>query len=128
MQHFARKILVVDDDASVRRSICRLLYEFRVVTATGLQDAQRLWSEHSDIDAVISDYRMPDGTGLDLFRWIRGRRATPFVLISGDFVPATILTGGFQFLRKPFDSTALTSTLHSILASDFTDEAYVTGV
>lgn len=119
MQHFARKILVVDDDAAVRRSICLLLHEFRVITAIGVNEAQRLWSEHPDIDAVISDYRMPDGTGLDLFKWICRRGAIPFVLISGDFVPATIPTGDFQFLRKPFDSTALTSILHSILASNF---------
>ena len=119
MQHFTRKILVVDDDPAVRRSLCLLLHEFRVITATGFRDAQRLWSEHPDIDAVISDYRMPDGTGLDLFQWICRRGAIPFVLISGDFVPATVPSAGFQFLRKPFDSTALTSTLRSILACDF---------
>lgn len=115
MQDFPRKILVVDDDTAVRRSICLLLQEYRVIAATGVHDAQRLWSNHPDIDAVISDFRMLDGTGLDLFNWICRRGAIPFVLISGDFLPPTIPLAGFQFLRKPLDSTALTSALDSLL-------------
>ena len=72
----AKRVLVVDDDASIRLLISHHLKKkgYDAVVAAGVLEAQALFSESADarFDAVVTDYLMPDGTGLDLLGWIFG--------------------------------------------------------
>jgi CheY-like chemotaxis protein len=63
-----RLILLVDDEALVRMGTASLLEEldFRVLQASTGEQALRLLVEHSDIEIMITDYRMPDLDGMEL--------------------------------------------------------------
>ena len=96
------KILLADDDKNILLLIPLILTDFTILPATGLRIAQRLFLENTDLVGIISDYRMNDGDGLNLFNWVRRKSPIPFLLISGYPIKDIPVTKGFKFLAKPF--------------------------
>jgi ActR/RegA family two-component response regulator len=70
-----RKLLLVDDDAPLRRSMARALErrDFQVLAAEGVAEARSLAREHRPEFAVL-DMRLTEGSGLDLVRTLRELR------------------------------------------------------
>ncbi len=107
-------ILVVDDEPSVRRALHRLFTreQYRVVEAGGVADAMKVLGS-TTIDLVITDYSMPDGTGLDLLSKMKARY--PHIVrmvITGkadlNAVIAAINDGHvYRFVLKPWDNEEL---------------------
>lgn len=93
-----KKILVVDDDLDVRQSLNDLFsrrYSV-VLAADGSEGLAKVAGENPDL--VISDFNMPEMTGLELLRALRAKEDTrPVVIcasgISEDTV-ADLLRGG----------------------------------
>src|SRR3990172_2905963 len=67
-------ILVVDDEPPVRRALQRLFAreQYRVLEGGGVAEAMKALGS-SPVDLVITDYAMPDGTGLDLLLKMKAR-------------------------------------------------------
>ncbi len=66
------KILCVDDEPSILQSLERLLKSsFRVLTATSPAEGLTLLQQHQDCAIVLSDFRMPGGTGVEFLRQVR---------------------------------------------------------
>ncbi len=113
------KILLVDDDPSVRR-ICRIVLEhagFDVIEADSGHAAQIAWEAHAQgIDLLVTDYEMPGLTGLQLSVLLRNAKPElKVLLISGhlrESIPHCI-----EFLQKPFSASDLTEAVHRCLAS-----------
>jgi len=120
------RILVIDDEELVRRTVTRMLatggHEVREAHdgATGLG----LW-HHESADLVITDIAMPDMTGFELISALRAEGATvPIVAISGSVVVSDLevigraqALGGVQLLTKPFSREQLTAAVASALVS-----------
>jgi two-component system cell cycle sensor histidine kinase/response regulator CckA len=104
-------LLVVEDDAQVRRATARVLrrYGYTVLEAPHGLDALTLWSEHrDDIALIVTDVVMPQLGGRELVRRLRSEGATvPVLFISGYAEGATYErmddSGRSAFLAKPFD-------------------------
>jgi putative two-component system response regulator len=117
----AGRILLVDDDAQVRRVMERLL------TAEGYQVLQAadgesalvvLTQEH--IDTVVLDMAMPGMSGLDVCRNLRSdprHEHTPVVFVTGmndrEFRREALRAGATDFLGKPFDEVELLARLRN---------------
>lgn len=107
------RLLVVDDERSIREAVVRYLALEGIETATadnGLA-AQRLLLDEVFAAAIV-DVRMPGMGGLELLRWLRdeGPRV-PVIMISAfgevrDAVEAMKL-GASDYLVKPFDPDEL---------------------
>lgn len=103
-----KTILVVDDEVDLRDIVSSEL-EFmgaEVFQADNISTAEKLLSQHK-IDLVISDIRMPGGTGVDLLDKIKARNAVnpPVILITGfaDITVADAFNRGVEaLLSKPF--------------------------
>jgi len=100
-----KRILVVDDEENIGRSL-RLILEregYTVSLAGSIAEAKALPYR---ADAYLLDVKLPDGTGIDLLRWLKANdNRAPVVMISGhgtiaDAVEATH-AGAFDFLEKP---------------------------
>jgi len=117
------RILVVDDEPSVRRALERSLRHFghEVVSAAGGDSAYAILA-HDRFDAILLDLRMPLMSGDTLClaiirRWpeLRGR----IILMSGDpdpmmeHWPPELKT--LPFLAKPFTFETLKSALFSVI-------------
>jgi DNA-binding NtrC family response regulator len=102
-----RKVLVVDDDAVVVRSINRVLTEQGCQVRETLSGAEALEEmEHQDYDVVFTDIKMPGMDGLDLASRMKKRHPeTPVVVITGFGTEANEQRardlGVAGFLRKP---------------------------
>jgi DNA-binding NtrC family response regulator len=108
-------ILLVDDDASVRDSLCRLLagQHFHVLGASGGDEALRLIEQHEP-DLLITDLCMVSVDGWDLLvRANRHRPALPVFVITA--LPARETCGADQFatafFQKPLDLDALIAAI-----------------
>lgn len=70
------KILYVEDEVAhvvlAERTLEENLHQqFHLIHAEKIQDALIILDSQPDIDLVLSDLRLPDGTGLDLIKKIR---------------------------------------------------------
>ena len=119
------KVLVVDDDSSVRAVIVLMLeeFDFEVVEAEDGAEGIRAFREHADdLDAVVLDVSLPDMQGTDVFRELRAiRPEVPVVLTSGNNEPETRARfermGIDAFLGKPFSPIRLVQTLTRVRAA-----------
>ncbi len=102
------KILVVDDEDNIRRSLKMILeYEgYHFLEAADGETALSLIEETIDLELVLLDIKMPGRDGLEILGEIKKRPYAPeVIMISGQgtiqtAVEATKL-GAFEFLEKP---------------------------
>ena len=71
------KVLVIDDDANCAEELCLVLAAagFPAVSEFSAADGIRRFLSDPDFRVVVSDIRMPDCNGIDLFKLIRGSSA-----------------------------------------------------
>jgi two-component system response regulator AtoC len=103
-------ILVVDDDERMRETIALLAKSLghEAVMAADVAAAHAMLAER-DVDLVISDLRMPGGSGLDLLGAIQASTPeTPVILLTAYGTVETAVQamhkGAFDYLLKPFDA------------------------
>ncbi|HDR06361.1 MAG TPA: sigma-54-dependent Fis family transcriptional regulator, partial [Candidatus Coatesbacteria bacterium] len=114
-------ILVVEDEANLRRALCRGVEErgHRAVQAGGLGEARRRLLGLSP-DAVLLDLKLPDGDGLELLGEITAARpGTPVVILTAygdvDTAVRALKAGAEDFFEKPFELEALTLVLERLV-------------
>jgi len=116
------QILLVDDEANIRRMLAALLREegFTVAEAAN-GNAALLQVDDVDPDVVLLDLLMPPGPdGLETLTALRERgRTIPVIMMSGkaqltDAVRAVKL-GAFQFLEKPLTPESILVTVRAAL-------------
>jgi PAS domain S-box-containing protein len=122
--HGHQTLLIVEDDASVRLLLSRVLHSlgYQVIEATNGPEAVRLWQEHrARIDLLFTDMVMPHGmSGLALAELLRAERPElPVVIASGYNTETVELTDavahGIVYLPKPFELSELGKTLKRCL-------------
>jgi two-component system, NtrC family, response regulator HydG len=115
------KILLVEDDLT----FCRILENFlskqgyEVEVKHNLKDALRLLPAFN-YDAVLLDYRLPDGTGLELLQEaVKNNKAASFIMMTSfnDIRTAvkTIKAGALDYITKPINPEELTFILKEAL-------------
>lgn len=116
------KILVVDDELPVCKSIASALVsdEYAVETAMSAEQALE-FQEKKQYDAIIADLMMPGMSGLDLLKKMRERRPdTLMIMITGypsiRTAVEAIKLGAFDYLPKPFTPNDLRSIVSRALA------------
>ena len=120
MAHQNSVVFVVDDDASVRRSLA-LLVESAGWQVNTFGSAQEFLSFPgvSCSSCLVLDLDLPDVDGLELQKRVAGRRDMPIIFISGHGdVPTTVRAmkgGAMEFLTKPLSSDMLLDAIHQAL-------------
>jgi signal transduction histidine kinase/CheY-like chemotaxis protein len=116
-------ILLVEDDADVRRVIRRFLQErgYRVLEASRASEALDLFQQHDGtVDLVITDVVMPGTSGRELVERLTSIRPEIRVLyVSGYAEDAAVRQGlsdaSIVLLEKPFTAQALSSKVRELL-------------
>src|SRR5271166_147729 len=116
-------VLVVDDDISVCRIVHRILSDeqYKVQTSQSVADALGA-IEQKAFDAYVIDFKLPDGSGLDVAERIRSKWvATPIILISGYDPSAVALRAEklriSDFLEKPFSREIICNAVKKAIGS-----------
>jgi two-component system, OmpR family, response regulator len=76
------RVLIIDDEVRIRVSLARVLTKrgFTMDQAATAAEARVLLAERS-YDAVLLDWQLPDGNGIDLCLWIRARCPAAHILM-----------------------------------------------
>jgi len=118
-------VLIADDEPNIRTTICDVLRKYRanvVVASSGTEAIAQL--EQRDFDLVISDIKMPDKSGYDVFAAARRRtKRTPVILMTGfGYDPNHSIVRASQeglqaVLFKPFKVEQLLAEIRKALQS-----------
>jgi signal transduction histidine kinase/ActR/RegA family two-component response regulator len=122
--HRAR-VLVIDDDALVAKSMTRILRrDYDVTTAGSGHEALAILATSEPFAVITCDIMMPGMTGIEFFETLRGsspEQADRVVFITGGTFPGA--AGAFfesrrnRCLNKPLDAELLSKTIHEVVSS-----------
>jgi DNA-binding response OmpR family regulator len=122
------QILLVDDDAGIRRVVTRALHSagYGVVAVADRAGALRAL-EGDSFSLAILDVNLPDANGLDLCAEIHSLYGTPVMMLTvvvdeGDIVRA-LESGADDYVRKPFSTRGLVARVQSVLRRAGADDA-----
>jgi len=116
-------VLVVDDFATMRRIITNVLkqlgYENIFEAEDGTKALQILETEN--IQFVITDWNMPQMSGLDLLKAIRAsedKKHIPVLMVTAEAMQENIMkaaqAGVNNYIIKPFDAATLSEKIKKI--------------
>jgi len=111
------RVLVVDDNARLVRALARILLDagHQVDTASdGTEALEKIRAK--SFDAVVSDIKMPNMTGVEFLRAVREFDLdVPVILMTGapelETAAAAVEYGAFRYLSKPVETSELEATV-----------------
>lgn len=111
------KVLIVDDEPNMRRILSANLRgdSHLCVEASSSAEATALLSS-DDFDVVITDQKMPGGSGMDVLREVQKNDPTISVVFltavgTVELAVESMRQGAFDFLSKPFDVDVMKATV-----------------
>jgi CheY-like chemotaxis protein len=115
----SKKILVVDDEADVRRFLTAVLQKrgHETVTAADGREGYEI-AERERPDLVILDLQMPDQTGTDFYRRLMKHKElqnTPIIVVSGLAGRHLAVREPIAVFDKPIDPEAFGNTVDHAL-------------
>ena len=124
------KILLVEDEASIRRVLGSILSEedksYQIEEATNGQEAMDM-IQKTDYDLVLCDIKMPKKDGLEVLLEAKALKpALRMVMISGhgdlETAVQAMKMGAFDYIAKPPDLNRLLSTVRNALTTTSVEE------
>jgi two-component system, chemotaxis family, chemotaxis protein CheY len=118
------KILIVDDFAMVRKLIKGHLKEFGYINTVEAEDGVLALKvlKSQTIDFIISDWNMPNMSGLELLKAVRADAdccKIPFLMITAEATKENIIlalkAGVSNYIVKPFPPAKLNEKITQIL-------------
>lgn len=117
--------LIVDDMPSLRKIIIKFLSEKGFTQFLEAGNGREAWDKlvhtQSPVGVIISDWNMPDSTGLDLLKRVRSdsvHKNVPFLLVTTENEKDRILeamqAGVNNYIVKPFTPDVLFKKLESV--------------
>jgi CheY-like chemotaxis protein len=121
-----KKILVVDDFASIRNFVCETLERkgYETIGAANGNEAFKLLSETPDVNLVLTDYNMPECTGFELLKKIKSNQAVasvPVVFLTTESNPdkmrAARDAGLSAWIKKPYRAETFFSQIENAIVN-----------
>lgn len=114
-------LLIVDDDEGMRENLQELFESlgYRVLTAPNVAEALKAM-EGASIDLVLTDYKMPGPTGVELIEIARRKRPKLRAILMTAFGDSfteieSVRRGAIGYLNKPFEADEVAKFVHQIL-------------
>ena len=124
MTAFKPTVFIIDDDASVRKSLSRLLRSAGYTTETFASAEEFLGREHfNGIGCLLLDVQMPGLSGMDLQKDLnKADYHMPIIFVTGHGdIPMSVEAmkkGAVDFLTKPFDDKELLHAVREAIEKD----------
>ena len=122
-RHF--KVLIADDSSTMLHVVQEWLGKLgfvNIVSANNGKEAWEAYKKEGDIDLVVSDWKMPGMTGIELLDKVRKENKspeTPFILVTSEASTDSILEAGRHqatgYINKPCNFIKFAAAVHKIL-------------
>lgn len=115
------KILIIEDDETIRIGLTYYLEQegFSLLEAENGENALQLITKHQDIDLLLLDVNLPDGSGFDLFPKIKKQQDIPIIFLTANDLEVSIVRGldmgADDYITKPFKARELVSRIRTVL-------------
>ena len=123
MIDFGMKVLVVDDFSTMRRIVKNTLRQIGFTNIEEAEDGQKAFDRLvvEKFDFVVSDWNMPNMTGIDLLRKVRATpqiKDIPFLMVTAEAkqenIVEAIKAGVSNYIVKPFTVATLDEKIKKI--------------
>ena len=123
MIDFGMRVLVVDDFSTMRRIVKNTLRQIGFTNIEEAEDGQKAYDRLSveNFDFVVSDWNMPNMTGIDLLRKVRATpqiKDIPFLMVTAEAkqenIVEAIKAGVSNYIVKPFTVATLDEKIKKI--------------
>ncbi len=119
-------ILVIEDNQAFRNGLIDFLTmkKYKVLEADSIESFKKIFkTDSSQIDLILSDLKLPDGNGLQLFEFIKkNHHNIPFIFMTAqpdvESAIKALKSGAYDYLIKPFDIEHLLHKIESCLESE----------
>lgn len=117
------RILVVDDFSTMRKIIKNILRQLGFTNVVEADDGTTAWEvlNRDNIDFIVSDWNMPQMTGIDLLRKVRSSEeyaTTPFLMVTAEAQQENIIEAVqakvSNYIVKPFTPETLGQKIDKI--------------
>ncbi|MBF0280736.1 MAG: sigma 54-interacting transcriptional regulator [SAR324 cluster bacterium] len=116
----SHKIIVVEDERLLGKSIHRYLSNFHECQLFDNAEEARIFLENNSVDVVVSDIRLPGISGMELLQWIREKQLNLHVIMmtahsSIRNAVEAIKQGASDYITKPLDLDELEFSIRRVL-------------
>ena len=119
------RVLVVDDMMTMRKIVSKILKEIGFTDITEAGDGAQAWtaltSAEKPIGLIISDWNMPNLSGLEFLKKVRAEqqyKKVPFLLVTAEAeqhqVAEAVRAGVDQYVVKPFNHESLRAKMEMV--------------
>ncbi len=119
------KVLVVDDFATMRRIVKGVLKQIGFSNIVEAEDGSAALEtlKKEKVGLIVSDWNMPNMTGLDLLRAVRaddGLKETPFIMVTAEGQKENVIeavkAGVSNYIVKPFTPETFSEKLEKVFS------------
>jgi DNA-binding NtrC family response regulator len=117
-----KKVLIVDDDVAVTNYFMVFLVQTGLFEPSVVNDSREVAGllQRERFDAILLDMDMPNVSGMDILRAMRGKGDdTPAVILTGvsdvDLAVRAMKLGAFDYLTKPVDDETLVQVIEAAI-------------
>ncbi len=120
------RVLIVDDFAAMRRIIRNILRRLGFTHIVEADDGTTAWEilNKEKIDFIVSDWSMPNLSGIDLLRQVRATgelKDIPFLMVTAEGLQENIIEAVqakvSNYIVKPFTTEAMAQKIEKIFES-----------
>lgn len=119
------RILIVDDMMTMRKLVAKACKDIGFTDITEAGDGTQAWTKVTEANPpfglIISDWNMPNSTGLDLLKRVRSDSRfgkTPFILVTAEAEQSQIVeaakAGVSNYVIKPFTPESLKEKIEQV--------------
>jgi DNA-binding response OmpR family regulator len=112
-------ILIIEDDDTIAFGIKSFLLKnnYIVIHGENLKKGKELFK--TDIDLILLDLNLPDGSGFDFCRYVKKIKDIPIIFLTIKDEESTMIKGldmgGDDYITKPFKLSVLQSRINAVL-------------